>query len=544
MGNPRTNMARGCLLTVLSLALVLHPVASDSGSSSGSSSGSGLDEYGFAASEFTASCNSYLDPHILDFAKTTNRRRASYDWADSFMEIGLFNLLEETGGSLSIQTLQAPGGWACRNTFNVNRRSDPSCPGVCSQSVNVAAAIQLASGAKLSITHLGYKVDTTGSGTWTDPNWVQQSSSSDSYSWSAGERSYTWSGVTYDFKWSGGTYSWTNTENLVTLGEGVTLTSKNVDMTYPARTRSWSRADTGATQTYSWDAKSYSWGYDILKTNDLAVRISTNSLTTTATGKMLSLRVVMKEDLYLNDRVSGLCNGIDSASSSPLSFNGRSANFESTSWAATIKANGWNTDGTVKSGVSPANCFTASSSRRDFGFDEFGEFDSPSRRTDSAETMCTQNGLDIEEARTDCVGTMQGEGQNGQMESCVSDWCALGGGTDVLQGYASEVVATQKLDAAAMGIYTSDDVSDSDVSDSSSSDNLWWIILLVGIIVVVLVAVVGVAVWYFHFRGEKSTHKGALTFAEATPGVDNPQPEKSEDIEMKAEAGAEPKSAI
>jgi len=418
-----------------------------------------LDEYGFAASEFTASCNSYLDPHILDFAKTTNRRRASYDWADSFMEIGLFNLLEESGGALSIQTLQAPGGWACRNTFNSTRRSDPSCPGVCSQSVNVAAAIQLASGVKLSITHLGYKLDTTGSGTWTDPNWVPQSSSSDSYSWSAGEASYTWSGVTYNYQWSGGTYSWTNTENLVTLGEGVTLTSKNVDMTYPARTWSWSRSDTGATQTYTYDARSYSWGYDILKTNDLAVRISTNSLTTTATGKMLSLKVVMKEDLYVNGRVSGLCNGIDSTSSSPLSFEAYAANFESTSWAATIEANGWNTDGTVKSGVSPANCFTASSSRRDFGFDEFDEFDSSSRRTDSAETMCTQNGLDIQQARTDCVGTMQGEGQNGQMESCVSDWCALGGGTDVLQGYASEVVATQKLDAAAMGIYTSDDVT-------------------------------------------------------------------------------------
>merc|ERR1711865_611020 len=507
MGNPRTNMARGCLLTVLSLALVLHPVASDSGSSSGSSSGSGLDEYGFAASEFTASCNSYLDPHIVNFAKTTNRRRASNEWADSFIEIGLFNLLEETGGALSIQTLQAPGGWACRNTFisagakaaassNSTRRSDPSCPGVCSQSVNVAAAIQLASGAKLSITHLGYKVDTTGSGTWTDPNWVQQSSSSDSYSWSAGERSYTWGSVTYNYQWSAGTYSWTNTENVVTLGEGVTLTTKNVDMTHPARTWSWSRSDLGVTHTHTHDARSYSWGYDILKTNDLAVRISTNSLTTTATGKMLSLRVVMKEDLYVNGRVSGLCNGIDSASSSPLSFNGRSANFESTSWAATIEANGWNTDGTVKSGVSPANCFTASSSRRDFGFDEFDEFDSPSRRTDSAETMCTQNGLDIEEARTDCVGTMQGEGQNGQMESCVSDWCALGGGTDVLQGYASEVVATQKLDAAAMGIYTSDDVTSPSPSTASDYDQAMMLLgffgSIIGYLLVVIVVIFSV----------------------------------------------------
>merc|ERR1711865_1193791 len=40
----------------------------------------------------------------------------------------------------------------------------------------------------------------------------------------------------------------------------------------------------------------------------------------------------------------------------------------------------------------------------DSGFDEF---DSSSRRTDSAETICTQNGLDIQQARTDCVSIMQ-----------------------------------------------------------------------------------------------------------------------------------------
>jgi hypothetical protein len=360
--------------------------------------------------------------------------------------------------------------------------------------VNVAAAIQLASGAKLSITHLGYKVDTTGD--WTDPNWVQQSSSSDSYSWSAGGYSHTWNGVTYDYNWSGGTYSWTNTENLVTLGEGETLSSKNISFSYPSSTWSWSRSDTGATQTYTYNGGSYSWGYAILKTQDLAVRISMNSLATTATGKMLGLRAVMKEDLYINGRVSGLCNGIDSASSSPLSFNDWSSNFESTGWAATIEANGWNTDGTVKSEVSAANCFTASSSRRDFGFDDFNEFnfddirtDSSSRRTDSAETTCTNNGFDIQQARTDCVGTMQGAGQNGQMESCVTDWCALGGGNDVLQGYVSEAIATKKLDAAAMGIYTSDDANS---SGSSTTRTIMIIVLVVGCSLVVAGAIAAV----------------------------------------------------
>ena len=56
-----------------------------------------------------------------------------------------------------------------------------------------------------------------------------------------------------------------------------------------------------------------------------------------------------------------------------------------------------------------------------------------------------------------------------------------------------------ELDAAAMGIYTSDDASD------SSSDQLWWILMLVGITVGVLVAVVGALVWKIRSSSDASS---------------------------------------
>ena len=142
----------------------------DSGSGdSSSSSGSGFQPY----QSTTVSCQSYLDPHIFEFAKSTNRRRATWERATSFQTIGLYDLLTST--KMSVQTIQAPAGytqywiqcWQSEATYEECYRKWPQmfssstysntvndCPRALTNTVNVGVAVQLESGAKLSFTQL------------------------------------------------------------------------------------------------------------------------------------------------------------------------------------------------------------------------------------------------------------------------------------------------------------------------------------------------------------------------------------------------------
>ena len=61
-----------------------------------------------------------------------------------------------------------------------------------------------------------------------------------------------------------------------------------------------------------------------------------------------------------------------------------------------------------------------------------------------------------------------------------------------------------ELDAAAMGTYTSDDVT-SPVSSTDSSDQLWWILMLIFVTVGVLMAVIGALIWKTSSRSDASS---------------------------------------
>merc|ERR1712086_83204 len=70
-----------------------------------------------------------------------------------------------------------------------------------------------------------------------------------------------------------------------------------------------------------------------------------------------------------------------------------------------------------------------------------------SGRRSTASEICVNNGFNVKDAQTACVGVMFGAGTDGILDACISDWCAFGGSGLILEQYFVEARIDAQIDS-------------------------------------------------------------------------------------------------
>lgn len=99
-------------------------------------------------------------------------------------------------------------------------------------------------------------------------------------------------------------------------------------------------------------------------------------------------------------------------------------------YSGVLAANGWSSNGVVIP-AAVAECFD----------------DGTPRSMSTDEVVCTNNGVQLTEARAACVGAMLGGGANEMLQSCIHDYCAFAGQGKIMESYITEMKIAAGVDA-------------------------------------------------------------------------------------------------
>ena len=108
---------------------------------------------------------------------------------------------------------------------------------------------------------------------------------------------------------------------------------------------------------------------------------------------------------------------------------------DNTEYQKLLTGNGWNsTGGVLPSGAAACYDNSYTKVRR-------------SGRRSTASEICVNNGFNVTDAQTACVGVMFGAGTDGILDACISDWCAFGGSGLILEQYFVEARIDAQIDS-------------------------------------------------------------------------------------------------
>jgi len=190
----------------------------------------------------------------------------------------------------------------------------------------------------------------------------------------------------------------------------------------------------GTTSTYSIDGFSGTATYLLVKSAGGVVfrvlgGLSSGSLT--ASNYLTRFKVL---DTSNNTGVStGYCK--DQTTAATAFGDNLFTEYDNTEYQKLLTGNGWNsTGGVLPSGAAACYDNSYTKARR-------------SGRRSTASEICVNNGFNVKDAQTACVGVMFGAGTDGILDACISDWCAFGGSGLILEQYFVEARIDAQIDS-------------------------------------------------------------------------------------------------
>jgi len=470
-------------------------------------------------------CKSYMDPHLWSFGASSTV---------SFMDIGIYDLLSAPNYNVSIQSFQAPYGRKCFNDTSVSHDDEDEGWGSstkCDMSVNIGFALKLGANTitiggndEFVVDGAAFVADST------EPLYSRNYSSpggSYQYSWSGsgsqGNYSYVYSAFNYS-------YSTTRLSKDYSASGGPVVSSQT--SSYFRSAYNWSTFGSyqysGMSQpasynnSYSYPAFDWSWTYYVITYNGLKIRIDGGWPSSCCLSQPNKVRsIYIKDTTTLRNVIaastSGLCLGGGSNASNvtarvagtALQASGSGSGSDSTNvfdtavLSAMLTTNGWQSDGSVNTSWtgSPVHKYYSDlgvSLRRDGALDPTTP--RTPRRSTSTHTVCSDNGFSYETALSQCAVAGR---VYGMFESCVTDYCASGGSTEMLTAYSQEALEAA-VEADSLGDQLmpplADDTADSTADSNGSLEDWAWIVIIFTCIVVAIVA--GLAAGFF-FAKEK-----------------------------------------
>ena len=106
--------------------------------------------------------------------------------------------------------------------------------------------------------------------------------------------------------------------------------------------------------------------------------------------------------------------------------------YDSTLYNEQLTANGWSSTGAITP-EGAASCYEITLTAHH-------------NKSSAAET-CTNNGVQLADARVACVGAMFGAGTDGMLDACVLDWCSFAGNGKIVEQYFIEAQWAAMLDS-------------------------------------------------------------------------------------------------